>query len=201
MAANSDVGSKLLAWLAVGTGSLLAYSAYKNRAPWDVLRDINGPAIAEPTALKTSANSSGSGFYGSGGGGSFSASVPRIRQIANREIPPDLVKIRPSGTLDRDAAASYERVNQALGYALPNTGTYRSFGEQSAHYYSNNETLSDGSPRFGNPNKSLHVVGLAVDVRADYVAKPEVKAALAAEGWQNPRPNAEPWHWSYLVRG
>lgn len=194
MPVSSDVGSKLLAWIAAGAGTLLAYSAFKNRSPLDVLRDIEGPPAFQTAS---SGGAQPSGFRS----GSFSTSVPRIRMIANREIPPELVRIRPSGRLDKDAAASLERIHARVGTVVPNVGSYRSFVEQAAAFYDNNETLADGSKRYGNPNKSLHVVGLAIDVRNDFASKPEVVQAFASEGWHRPRPDVEPWHYSYLVRG
>lgn len=197
-ATSSDVGSKLIAWVMAGVGSLLAYSAYKNRAPWDVLRDIQGSPIDTTT---TSSGSGPSGFFDSSATPStFSSSIPRIRMIANREIPPVLVNIRPSGQLDKDAAASLERIHQRVGFVVRNTSGYRSFASQAASY-NQNEMLSDGSPRFASPSKSLHVVGLAIDVHTGDLNKPGVIAAFTAEGWQRARPNAEPWHFSYLVRG
>lgn len=199
MPVSSDVGNKLLAWLAAGAGTLLAYSAFRNRAPWDVLRDIQG----EPLSQSSGSGSSGAqGFAStsSAGTGSFSSSVPRIRAIANREAPPELVSIRPSGKLDKDAAASLERIHAKVGTVVPNVGSYRSFASQAAAR-AGGEIMSDGSPRFGDPNKSLHVVGLAIDVRNDFMNRPDVIAAFTAEGWQRARISAEPWHWSYLVRG
>jgi hypothetical protein len=197
MAVSSDVGNKLIAWLMAGAGTLLAYSAYRNRAPWDVLRDIQG----EPAFATSAVGGSGpQGFMSGGGGANFQSAIPRLRMIANREIPPELVPIQPSGKLDRDAAASLARIHSRVGAIVPNVGSYRSFGEQAAAA-ARGEIMADGNPRFGSPNKSLHVVGLAIDVRADYAAKPEVIAAFTEEGWHRARPSVEPWHWSYGVRG
>lgn len=202
MAASSDVGTKLMAWLAAGAGTLLAYSAVKNRAPWDVLRDIEGAPIR--TAGDVGSGNEPGGFANPSATptGSFSASVPRIRQIANRELAPTLVGIKPFGKLDKDAAASFRRVQLAVGVDIPNAGAYRSYAVQAAAYFGpDNTVLADGSRRFADPRKSLHVVGLAIDIRSDYAGRQDVKDAMAAEGWQNPRPTAENWHWSYLVRG
>lgn len=196
MATSEDVGTKLLAWLMAGAGTILAYSAFRNRAPWDVLRDIQGP----PLTTRGTTPAQPSGFMSDGAGG-FIGAIPRLRMIANREIEPDLVPIRPSGRLDRDAASSLERIHAMVGTVVPNVGSYRSYAEQAAAYFSRNETLADGRQRFGNPNKSLHVVGLAIDVRSDYANKPEVVAAFTKEGWHRARPDVEPWHWSYGVRG
>jgi hypothetical protein len=212
---TTDVGNKLVGWLLAGTGTLLAYSAYKNRYPWDVLRDIQGPPFSvvnvgtvsddgttgDPNAVPTD------GFYGPQSNtfncnSSFATECVRVRQVANREIKPTLVPIKPAGMLDKDAAASFARISAKLGYEIPNEGNYRSYAYQAAQYNSSdNVTLADGGRRYGNPDKSLHVVGLAIDVNSNYANKPELVAAFSAEGWQRPRPVAEAWHWSYLVRG
>ncbi len=192
MSVSSDVGNKLLAWMLAGTGTLLAYSAYKNRAPWDVLRDINGPPLATATGTGTAA-----GFTGS----NYSGSIPRLRQIANREIPPTLVAIQPCGQLDMDAAASKARIDTKLGKVIPAAScndAYRSFAIQ-AQAASRGETIN-GKPRFADPNKGLHVVGLAFDIHSDF-NNADVYQAFREDGWHQTRPIDEPWHWSYGVRG
>jgi hypothetical protein len=202
MAAAPDVGNKLLAWLGAGAGTLLAYSAIKNRAPWDVLRDIQGPPIRSATSTSGTPSGIANPVSGPTPSTSFGASVPRIRMIANREIPPELVAIKPSGQLDKDAAASFTRVQAKVGVDIPNVGAYRSYATQAALYYGpGNTTLPDGGKRFAKPGTSLHEVGLAIDVRADYTNRSDVVAAMTAEGWQHVRPGADPDHWSYLVRG
>ncbi len=186
MSVSSDVGNKLLAWLMAGTGTLLAYSAYKNRAPWDVLRDINGAPLTA-----TAGTSAAAGFTGNYGG-----SIPRLRQIANREIPPTLVAIKPCGQLDMDAAASKARIDAKLGYVVPAAScndAYRPIAVQ-AQGYANNPS------RFASPEKGLHVVGLAFDIHSDY-NKPDVYQAFREEGWHQTRPIDEKWHWSFGVRG
>lgn len=199
MAVSADVGNKLIGWVLAGAGTLLAYSAIRNRKPWDVLRDIQGGAAFTTAGPQGFASGSGSGSD-TAPTGDFSSTVPRIRMIANRELVPTLVAVRPHGRLDKDAAASLERIHAAVGRTINNVGTYRSFAEQAALFYGpGNVTLPDGSRRFGNPNKSLHVVGLAIDVANSDIAAS--RAAFAAEGWRNARPSAEPWHWSYLVSG
>lgn len=189
---SSDISNKLIAWVAAGVGSLIAYSAIKNRFPWDVLRDIQGQPIHTPTSHAASGSSPDPTA-------NFSASIPRIRQIANREIPPELVFIKPSGQLDKDAAAALARAQTRVGRDFGNTSAYRSFAAQAAAYYSPaNKTLSDGSKRFADPRKSLHVVGLAIDL---IMPDETIKSAMLNEGWQQARSSAEPWHFSYLVRG
>jgi LAS superfamily LD-carboxypeptidase LdcB len=166
-----------------------------------VLKDIQGPPIAPvvPNFLNPATPASGGTPTPTG---NFSASVPRIRMIANREIPPELVGIKPNGQLDKDAAAAFARVQAKIGVDIPNVGSYRSYAVQAALYYGpGNTTLSDGNKRFAKPGTSLHEVGLAIDVRADYAVRSDVEAAMAAEGWQHVRPGADPDHYSYLVRG
>lgn len=196
MAAAPDVASKLLAWIMAGTGSLLLYSAYRKRSPLDVLREIPGesPALQTDYASTVVGNV---GFTNTPGGNV--GSIARIRMLANREIKPELVRIQPTGYLDKDAAASKARIDAAVGYAVPNVGAYRSYAEQAAAYASN-------PGRFASPDKSLHVVGLAIDIHRDYQDRPEVISAFTAEGWHRPRwgegtRNDEPWHWSYGVSG
>lgn len=191
MATDSDVGNKFLAWLLAGIGSLLAYSLYAKRLPLDIIRGIaSGESIG------------GSGEAASGQAQGFrtptgNESEPvRLRLIANREMPPTLVPIQPHGQLDIAAAASKSRIDQALGYVVPPASVndaYRPYAVQAAGY-------ARDSNRFANPNKGLHVVGLAFDIHSDY-NKPEVYEAFRKEGWHQTRPIDEPWHWSYGVRG
>lgn len=189
--ADSDVSSKFLAWLLAGVGSLLAYSLYAKRLPLDILRGIqSGSSIG------------GSGEVASGqveglsrGTGNESEPV-RLRLIANREMAPTLVPIQPHGQLDMAAAASKARIDKKLGYVVPPASVYdayRPYSTQAAGYARDPE-------RYANPNKGLHVVGLAFDIHSDY-NKPEVYQAFREEGWHQTRPIDEPFHWSYGVRG
>lgn len=188
MAVASDVSGKLLAWLAAGTGTLLAYSAFRNRAPWDVLRDIQGAPI---TAGTVSGSGTASGFAGT-----YTGSIPRLRKIANREMQPTLVAIQPCGKLDVDAAASKARIDKMLGTVIPAAScndAYRDYATQAAGY-------AENPNRFANPDKGLHVVGLAFDIHSQY-NNPKTWAAFLSEGWHQTRPIDESWHWSYGVRG
>lgn len=185
--ATSDVSSKLLTWLMAGIGTLLTYSAFRNRSPLDVLRDIDGPPLAQPTGQTDDAG------YPGGGGAGYTSDIARLRMLANREIEPELVSIQPNGKMDKAAAASLERIFTKVGYVVPNVGASRTFAEQASLYASDPK-------RFAPPNKSLHVVGLAIDVHASYVNRPEVISAFTSEGWHRARSD-EPWHWSYGVRG
>lgn len=193
--ANGDVSNKLLAWTATGIGALIVYSAVKNRFPLDVLRDIQGPAIHTASAPVSSSSSNGIG----GNSGSSSSDFTRVQAIANRTLTPQLVPIKPSGSLDFMAAAALDRAQKRAGFAFGNVGSYRPYALQSALFHGPNPTLSDGTKRFADPNKSLHVVGLAIDI-ADSGNK-TIADAMSAEGWVRAREGAEQWHWSYLVRG
>lgn len=188
MANAADIGPKLLAWLMTGTGALLAYSAFRKQNPLDVLRGTmvpTTPGFTGPTGFMGSSFGSATGY----------ASEPvRLRMLGNQEIKPDLVDIKPSGKLDRTAAASKARIDAKLGYAVPNVGAYRSFAYQAAQNAANPE-------RFASPSGSMHVAGLAIDIHSAYKDKPEVIAAFTQEGWHRYDPVGESHHWSYGVIG
>lgn len=188
----NDTGNRLIAWLATGTGTLLLYSAVRNRKPLDVLRDVQGSPLVDYSLR--SAISGGSNPKGRGSPVTNVTGIPRLRMIANREIPPELVPIKPFGKLERSAAESKNRIDAKLGYAVPHTSGYRSYAVQAAGH------ASDPN-RFADPKKSLHVVGLAIDVHSSYANLPEVVQAFTEEGWHRYDPEGEPWHYSYGVRG
>lgn len=196
MSTAPDVASKLLAWVMAGAGSLLLYSAYRKRSPLDVLNGVVGESEAFQTDYASTVV--GNVGYTNTPGGNV-GSISRLRMLANREIRPELVRIQPSGMLDKDAAASKARIDARVGAAVPNVGAYRSYAEQAAAYASN-------PGRFASPDKSLHVVGLAIDVHSDWQHRSDVIAAFTSEGWHRARwgegtKNDEPWHWSYGVVG
>jgi hypothetical protein len=144
--------------------------------------------LAQPTGQSDDA-----GMPSVGGGSGYTSDIARLRMLANREIEPELVSIEPNGRMDKSAAASLARINDRVGYVIPNVGAYRSFATQASLYASDPK-------RFAPPNKSLHVVGLAIDIHENYVNRSEVIAAFTSEGWHRARSD-EPWHWSYGVRG
>lgn len=196
MATTEDVSSKFLAWILAGVGSLLAYSLYAKKLPLDILRGISsGGSIGSGD----SATSSATGPQGLSQGTGNESEVVRLRMIANREMAPTLVPIQPNGQLDKAAAASKARIDAKVGFPVENVGAYRSFAEQAAGR-AQGEIMSDGSPRFADPNKGLHVVGLAIDIHEKHRTA-AVFQAFREEGWHQTRPGAEPWHWSYGVRG
>ena len=72
---------------------------------------------------------------------------------------------------------------------------YRDFGTQSELYRSD-------PGRYANPNYSMHVEGLAIDVDQGQGAFRlyQIKKALLLEGWHY-GVSGEPWHASYTVTG
>lgn len=185
---TADTGNKLLTWILAGVGSLLVYSAYKNRSPLDVLRGVMGDPIDAkntPTGLTSGNLDREAANVGS---------IPRLRLLANREIRPTLTNIPGGGQLDIDAANSYKRVVASLGWTPRNVGSIRSYAFQAAGNAAN-------PGRFADPDKSLHVVGLAIDIHSGDANKPDLIAAMTKEGWHRYDPVGESWHWSYGVVG
>jgi hypothetical protein len=172
-----------------GVGTLLMYSAYKSQNPLNVLKGIKGDPIYVPPNPPSLV----------GPNAQADSSIPRLRALANREVQPQLVSIPGGGQLDVAAADSLKRINEALGYTVANVGAYRSYATQAALYASNPN-------RFAHPSKSLHVVGLAIDVNASMMKNEDLVAAFTKEGWHRARwgpgtSNDEEWHWSYGVTG
>jgi hypothetical protein len=189
---RGDVASKLLAWVLGGVGTLLVYSAYKSQNPLNILKGIKTTPIYDPTNPVRSQPIPE--VPGSDPGG-----IVRLRMLANREIRPELVNIPGGGQLDKQAAESLLRINQRLGYTVQNVGAYRSYAVQLAAW-------AKDKNRFAHPSKSLHVVGIAIDVHAAQKSNQDLVTAFTAEGWHRARwgpgtSNDEEWHWSYGVIG
>lgn len=190
----------LLAWGLVGGGIFIAYSVATGQKPTDVLADRNGEPLFTFEEVGI-----GSGLFGSGpdtglssgltgSGGMSGPDSQRAQGLADRSIKPDLRPIPGGGSLDKVAAASFRRVTESVGYTIPNVGAYRSYAWQAAQHAAN-------PGRFADPDGSLHVVGLAIDLHANYRDRPEVIQAMQNAGWVRYDPSGESWHWSYLVRG
>ena len=73
---------------------------------------------------------------------------------------------------------------------------YRSYTLQRELY------ASDSSGRYADPDGSLHVEALAVDVDQGqgYLHLRAIRKALLAEGWHQ-GVSGEPWHYSYRLSG
>lgn len=189
--AKADTGTALLAWLFAGAATVIGYANITGRNWREVLTGVDLPDTDSSSGFA----SNGISFPGKLGD-SFSSEIVRVRAVANRETPPNLVPILPCGALDSVAAASKNRIDKALGFTVRPA----SCGDTIRDYAAQARSYASDPNRFGSPDKSLHVVGLAFDIHAEDLANPAVKEAFRAEGWQFPVEN-EPWHASYLVRG
>ncbi len=76
------------------------------------------------------------------------------------------------------------------------TGSYRSYAYQDALY------RSDSSGRYADPDGSMHVEALAIDIDQGQGASrlAAIRRALEAEGWHYGVPG-EPWHASFRLSG
>lgn len=202
---TSDVASKLMAWMLGGTGALLVYSAFKKENPIKVLTDTMGAGKAV-SFVPSSGAPLAPADPNSRGAPPGTSEASRLRMIASRLISPTLVNIPPGGQLDIAAAGSLSRINARLGFTVQNVGAYRSYAEQAALYASDPE-------RFGSPEGSMHVVGLAIDVHAEQMKNANLVREFVAEGWHRvrwigpghcgtgSRAQNEEHHWSYGVCG
>jgi hypothetical protein len=195
-----DKATAFLGWVAGGTGVVLLYSAYRNQGPLSVITNALGKAGPKTSIVTGVSAIPGVGAIASGN----NAIAPgRVAAIAARKEQPVYVSIgsQPALQLDKDAAASFATVEAAYGKKIWLTGAARSYAAQVVAFRENPH-------RFGNPNQSLHVVGLAVDVNGTLMnlEDPALIAAFSGNGWfraamklANGLP--EPWHWSYGVPG
>ena len=78
---------------------------------------------------------------------------------------------------------------------------YRSYRTQADLFYGPLNDYGSGT-RFANPNGSLHVEALAVDIdmNQSVFRRAQIKRALVAEGWHY-GVDGEPWHASYRLSG
>lgn len=131
--------------------------------------------------------------------------------------PSNLVPLGQGGhRLIAGAAASFHRVEEAVGRMIPITDSYRSVASQAAAY------AADPS-RFAKPGGSAHGEGRAVDVNLgafgvggmssdpkkwhENATWNRLNGAFMAEGWCNYQYHngttkgrtSEPWHWSWQV--
>jgi hypothetical protein len=58
----------------------------------------------------------------------------------------------------------------------------------------------NGNPpnRFAHPGVSLHPHGLAIDVHTGWLSS-TIRKTLSTFGWNQSRPDSEPWHFSYFL--
>ena len=190
------------------------------------------PTLPEPEAA-SSAAAAGASFTTSANGSVVASEsiIPYLFNNSDAGIP-DLYRISASYPVDPvaslvkfghgshrlipEAAASFIKVEKAVGGYLPITDSYRSSSAQSAAY-------AQDPSRYGKPGSSAHNEGRAVDV--DLIrfgcgfmsSDPKqwdtnknwrrLRVAFEAEGWCNFQyknkttsgRTSEPWHFSYKV--
>lgn len=200
-----DRSSVLLAWLAGGTGVVLVYSAYKNVGPMSVLTgNLTGDKTR--TTIDSTTGVVSGGTTGDTGSGDYSRdqTVPvspgesaRLQQIANRTLAPTLIPLptQPWIQLDVQAVASFMKVQAEYGKPIPLTGGYRSYADQAKGY-------QQDPSRFAAPGKSLHEVGLAIDINTDKtnVGDPKLVDVMSKAGWFRVGKSGD-MHWSFGVAG
>lgn len=153
-------------------------------------------------------NSSPGGSLASTVSGVGDSLVGDARAVAlkARTIKPDLVAVAGGFKLDKSAAAAYNKAVEYYGKPIPIGNSFRTYEQQAAAY----EASGGASGTFGTPGKSLHEVGLAVDLgQTSMFDDPLLIAAMDKAGWfragkkvkVNGVLRPEPWHWSYGVKG
>lgn len=110
-----------------------------------------------------------------------------------------LVKLQ-AGAMNSFHAAErrvYQRLHPLKAHRFPNrvftihvTGSWRSCELQHQLYDSDNN-------RYADPDVTLHTRGLAIDVSTLLDHQPTIRAVLLGHGWNQSRPDDEPWHYSY----
>lgn len=104
--------------------------------------------------------------------------------------PTDLVTIRPGTTFSSAAAASWRRMEAAVGYAIGTNSTYRDYDEQLTAYQ-NYQRDPRNYPRALHPDYSFHCKGLAADTNNVSLLR-----SLSSHGWRQTAAD-EDWHFEY----
>jgi hypothetical protein len=93
--------------------------------------------------------------------------------------------------LQRAALRSFKAAEEALGFPILLTGSWRPCSLQAELYRSDPN-------RFAHPDSTAHCRGLAIDVStAQSQAKQDkIRKALLFRHWHQSRPDDEPWHYS-----
>jgi hypothetical protein len=200
-----DANKQLVGWSFAAFGGALLYAAIKGVRPSQVVDGLR--AGVAPVGRV----SSGTGSVVPSAPGATTGSNPvvstnvdgvaRAVALQSRKFAPDLVSIQGGLRLDRKAAESFQLVKAAYGVAIPLVGAWRSAAEQADGY-------NRAPGVFATPGKSLHEVGIAVDVSEAVGNRndPKLVAAFQSNGWfrrgkrmSNGLP--EEWHWSWMVPG
>lgn len=95
-------------------------------------------------------------------------------------------------TLQRPALASFKMAEEKAGQEIVLTGSQRTCALQYELYRSD-------PGRFAHPNEGVHTQALAIDVNTNHLNE-KVRACLKLCGWEQSRPDDEPWHFSFKVR-
>lgn len=171
-------------------GTVLADIAGRVTGPNGQFQPVRGSSSNLDSGQATGPSQSGSG------------SRPSVATLT----PLDLVTMPNGFKLNRQAAASFAKVEQTYGHQIGVTNTYRTNAQQTAAY----EKVGPNGT-FAPPGKSLHELGLAVDVNPVTVDLNDANLynAFISNGWfragkvmpqyvngQLVRTN-ELWHYSY----
>lgn len=193
-----------LGWVAGFGGAYLIYAAISNTNPIAALSATltDNPSAVRPIADSappagttsrafTVANAAGYAPVATASPADVAAATAIVNGGALR-----LGMIGGGHRLAAPAAAGYQRAVALLGRSIPVTDSYRTIEQQTAAYASDPE-------RFAPPARSLHPKGLAIDVNGTRInlADPQLISALSRAGWAQTALPAEPWHWSFGVRG
>lgn len=186
---------------------MLIVAAIRNQGPLSL---ITGSLTGNPnpTTINSGVGAGATSDLVSGGSTTVAAGSSRAAGIKAKTIAPIYVSLKnhPNLVMDKDAAASLTTVEQMFGHIIPLSGASRSYAEQAANYALHPE-------RFAPPGKSLHEVGLALDVGPTVTGgynNPALVGAFTAAGWfragksgnwEGHGTEPEPWHWSYGVPG
>lgn len=105
--------------------------------------------------------------------------------------PTNLVTIRPGVTLQADAAASFQRVEQRAGRCVDVNSTYRDWNEQMRLYLAYQRDPKN-NPLALHPDHSMHCRGLALDSDDHTLMR-----SMGDYGWRA-TVASEPWHFDYF---
>lgn len=116
---------------------------------------------------------------------------PGMPRKVTRDIDPDIWR------------GDYERTGKRTFRPIPLTGSLRTCEQQARLYALNGK---DGNPpnRYAPPTVGVHTHGLAIDVHTGWLAAlfrvgVSIRRVLSRRGWNQSRPDDEPWHFSFGV--
>lgn len=111
---------------------------------------------------------------------------------------PFIVTIRPGVAFAPAAAASWRRMEKAVGRLIDVNSSYRNYAQQLAAYNAYQAYVNGTGPWAPyalHPDRSMHCKGLAVDTDDQSIVK-----AMPSHGWrQTALGIGEPWHFDYFA--